>query len=406
MIGLTNQDSSFFEIETVVESEVLTEDILSFSITEEISQMATGNLQLVDNNDIYTKLLRPGVKFEMRWGYRRIDDPIAAVFAQLSNPTEVFGLMERRGLVGYVTNPSGSGDDKGNVTFNCSFIGAEVLTGGGQTVWGFPLTRGAVVLAVMVKMGIKLPLIMFGRMLEVLDANTALIQIESNYKFLLRLAREWNAIFTIGNSNGQLVGLFAEWNTPYTEAFGNIIGASLGTSALLEYKYGNANVKSYTWKNNAGQVAGGANVQIVVINGQVSIKQYVAATQSVVTYRIDSDKIFSEMKSRPSIGSQVKLLSDWMAINDFQTLIDKRYFYPVIDETAPQGYGYELSVKLLGNPLITAPMKVKFGKGFPSFSNQLNSNFWVRSATHTIDRSGYYLDLDVVDALSAFGRVA
>lgn len=417
MIGLTNNDSSFFKVDCPVSNSVLTEDVLSLTIAEELGNMVSGSIQLIDNNDIYTKMLYPGQKLKIRWGYKRIDDPLMALFARLSNPTEVTGLMEREGLTAYVQNPSGTGDDKGNVLFNCGFIGAEIASGGDQKVYGFPYTRGQIILEVMDRMNVLTPYVFFNRMFEVLDQSTAVMQIESNFKFLLRCAREWGAIFAMGQSNGEKIALFADWNSSATELFHNAVCKSLGTSALLEYKWGQANVKSYTWKNNAGQVAGGANVQIMMVNGQVVFKTFQAATQQVVTYKIDSDKIFREMKARPSLSSQYELLQNWLAVSvdayGFQNLLNNGYFRKVIETTAPQGYGYELSVKLMGNPLITSPMRVMFGKGFPSFCNQVSpltgqpvTNFWVRSATHTIDRSGYNLDLDIVDALSAFGFVS
>jgi len=177
---------------------------------------------------------------------------------------------------------------------------------------------------------------------------------------------------------------------------------AVGTSALFDYMYGNANVRSYTWKNNAGS-SSGDNAQISFVGGQVIIKQFVTKTQKITTYKLDSNKMLEMMKKSPNLKSQAEIYSAWMSMNDFQSLVDAKYFVPVTTETAPQGYGYELNIKVIGNPLITAPMQIIFGQGFPDFTTIGNVNFWCRRVTHRIDRSGYSIDMDVVDALTAAG---
>lgn len=409
MISLINQDTSFFEIEPTTISlsdRIIADDVISLSITEEIGQMVSGTLKLNNPDNYYSLLLRHGTPLKIRWGYK-LTDPFSIAMAKLANPLEATAVFsERQNLMAFITSPSGAASENGQITYNCNFMGAEQITGGTPFSWGFGWTRASIISAVLNSMGIfsqdqYVDFVKAGALTPI-SANTAIYQYESNYKFLLRLAREWRCVFATGNSNGKIIALFAEWSSPLMKVFSSAVTNSFGTSALLDYMKGNANVKSYSWRNNAGFTSG-SNAQISFVNGQVMIRQFVASTQKIVTYRLDSVKMQAMMKAAPDLKSQFQIYSAWMGMSDFQTLVKEEYFVPVMDENAPQGFGYELNVKMIGNPLLTAPMQIIFGKGFPDFTTMVNTNFWCRRVTHTIDRTGYSIDMDVVDALTATG---
>ena len=76
--------------------------------------------------------------------------------------------------------------------------------------------------------------------------------------------------------------------------------------------------------------------------------------------------------------------------------------------TAPQGLGYTMQAKILGNPLLSSPLKIIFGKGFPVWFTPKEAasnltNFYANKVTHTINNTGYKCDIEILDAFTLFG---
>ena len=68
MIGLTNNDSSFFEIDSddvALDGRIMSESIIKFSITEQRNAMTQGTLSFYDPDDFYSRILRTGVNIKL-----------------------------------------------------------------------------------------------------------------------------------------------------------------------------------------------------------------------------------------------------------------------------------------------------------------------------------------------------
>lgn len=406
---LQNQDSSFFEITSPnISSKIFTEDIISFSYTEEIHRYNTGSLQIYDPDHYYSKVLRYGAQLNISFGYRS-GDPVVGTDTFSKNTTQLFGASMRTGIKAYVQNPKGNAGSDGVVTFNCSFYGSESLMSKEYTVHK-GMTRSTLVTTLLTGMGVVVSNVNFNSGSELLSENKAIFQRETNYRLLLRLAREWRCIFRISqNSVGVLTAIFiSPQYLDLTNLSANLSGALGGDSVLLEYQNGSKNVIEYSWENHQGKSGAGDNVRIVMgANGKPSFIRYQAEGDTVKAYKLNTDRIKERLKNSEGFSDRFAKLKEWVSTSDFESV--KWAFDPVEIKTAPQGLGYSMNVKMLGNPLLSAPLKIFFGdKGFPVFftpktkAGRLN-NFYCNSVTHNIDRSGYKMDLKIADAYTATG---
>jgi hypothetical protein len=411
MIGLNNADSSFFNIfspDVPLDYNVLSDDIVNFSITEEIGKTMSGNLTLYDPNSVYSRLLRTGIRLWISWGYKDVDDNLRTLLAFNENPLEVSGVLARTNVFAYIMSPSGGGDDKGYTYYNCSFYGTEYSGTKIRKVYSVG-TKASIVSEVFGQMGVRLFEINFRRGNETINRDTQITQYGTNFKFLQKYAREWRCIFRIGqNSAGLLYGMFVDHDKFVLSQFQKIVsGSAFGNSIHLNYKFGVANVKSYTWKNHAGEGGSGDHVKLVMINGKTTFIRYIAERETVRAYIFRPEKITSELRRTNQAGG-LKSMNDYakwaLNVTDFQSLVGPdNYFVPYTESTAPQGLGYSVSLNLLGNPMITSPMEVKFGRGFPDNFNSKQFKMFLRKVTHSIDRNGYAIQADAMDTLTYTG---
>lgn len=410
MIGIDNADSSFFSIyspDVDLDYQVLSKDIVNFSITEEIGKTIAGNITLYDPNLMYSRLLRMGMKLWINWGYKSLDTNMRSVLALNENPLEMTGGLARENVTAYVMSPSGGGDEKGYSYFNCSFYGSEYSKKKWRQVYKVG-TKYSVVQQVFLRMGIALMDINFIRGSEPITPDTQILQWETDFKFLHRIAREWRCIFRVGQTSvGLMYGMFVDHDKFSLSQFqSKTSGAAFGNSIHLNWKWGVANVRSYTWKNHAGEGGGGDHVKLVFINGKTTFIRYIAETEKVRAYIFRPEKITAELKRRNNqsgITSMVDYMKWALDVKDFQILIDKGYFVPYEESTAPQGLGYSVSLNLLGNPMITSPMECKFGRGFPDQFAGYQFKMFLRKVTHSIDRNGYNIQADAMDTLTYTG---
>lgn len=422
MIGLENRDRSFFKISaqgsTNQPFSSVTNDIISFSVTEETGKMLTGSVSFYDPYYIYHDIFRMGKPIEIEWGYNR-----PASFFNINDPVDQLqGNFKRTGIKARIQSPSGGGTEGGVKTYNCNFIGREYRPGITNHTWKGP-TRWDVINSVMGLLNIAPTnrYIDFKRGKEGISANTYVMQWESDFNFLRRMSFEWGALLDIStDSKGNTIGMFADRDSKGYKAYCTLTTQAVRGS-YMTFNYMNlidqsstSLVRSFTWQQNGG--GGGDNVQISMVGGQVNIQRFNAATETTIVYKLDSDKMAREMKGKASISEQTALLADWLSTNNFEDLIynsktGKGYFVPTIETTAPQGLGFTINLKCLGNPMISPPCKAVFEsnidptKNFPSMFQNPKLSYWIRKVTHNMTTSGYECDVEIVDGFTASGGV-
>jgi len=407
MIGLENNDSSFFDIrfKDKTQIKVLTQDVISFQYNEEMNKISSGSVQLHDPKNIYSRILRQGRVLDIRFGYKRPDLSIESLFSKKENKNEISGVLERKGIKASIQSPSGS--LSGTIKYNMNFYASEFLDGRKNKVYRKG-TKKTVIEEVFDEMGIVETYIKFDRQIEQITPDTYVMQHESNFRFLMRIAMEWRALFRIStNSKGQKIAFFA--NPKYVDKLKfaeRAVGASSGNSLFVDYKDSLCNVIDATWQNHVGQSGQGDNVQIKMVNGKPVHTRFIAKGEKIQAWRLDAAKIDSELRKRGSFTSKAKLMKEWLNNNDFNKLVKEGFFYLVNEVSAPQGLGYSCNLKMLGNPMATTPLKIIFGKGFPDFFAHNDLTYYARKVTHTIDRKGYMCDLDIADTFTITGGIA
>ena len=407
--GLYNQDSSFFEITSSdINDRVISKDIISFSYTEEIQRFNTGTLSIHDPDHFYSKVLRVGANLDISFGYEKQSLSKNTALLVKQNPVQVFGGLSRTGIQAYIQNPSGVAGNNGVVRFNCNFYGKEYLNPK-QYRLHTGITKAALVTQLLQEIGCIDLFVNFSRGTELLDQNTQIIQRETNYKFLLKYAREWRVIFKVGyNSKGLMTGLFISPDLIGSPKIAPLMsGAIGGYSVLLEYGQGVGNVIEYTWKNHTGDGGSGDNTRIIYgADGRPTFIRYVTKGDTIKAYKLNQDRIRRHLEKIGDFSDRFIKMKEWLNAQDFEEV--KWAFDPIELSTAPQGLGYSMNAKLFGNPLLSAPVEILYGEGFPVFftpkSDALGlSKFYGKKITHIIDNTGYKCNLEVMDAFTAFG---
>jgi hypothetical protein len=417
-IPFLNFDSHFFKIETPDIKELdpfggdVSKYVTSFEVTEEIGRMMHGSISLLEtDHDLFGKVLGMGKKINVKWGYKNLDLSGQTAYTKMNNTREVFGKgIAQRYAKAIIKEPSGGGDQRGIKMYNCNFVSYDMF-GWKSKIFDAPgLTKMVVIQQVLLDMQITLSFIKFTRGKEMVYGDTAIRQDNSsNFRFLNQMATEWRCLFRIGyNQAGIAVALFCDYDDDNSikQFFTSTIGG-IGDSILLEYKFGKANVKSYSWSHSESANGTGDNVRMNLVNGQPQIIRTVATSETVTAYKLDVDKIkneFAAVASNPS--SVMKHASDLMQNQTMEELVAKKYFIPYTSSTAPQGIGFSINVDCIGNPLCTAPARIKFGEGFPGIlKNKKGLIFYVQSVTHKIDSSGYNMSLKILDSYTFTGGV-
>jgi hypothetical protein len=405
MAGLSNKDSSFFEIrspDVEIDEQVQTSDLISLSVNEQMGQLTQGTITLYDPNMIYARILRLGVRLRLAWGYKDMDADPKSLQASIQNLDEFSGAIERRGLEAFIEAPTGSGTDKGVITYNANFT-ALGLRGDDQVRVFDTGTYEDVIRAVLTELGVPTGNqdIRFALGKTQITTENAVRQEESNFAFLTRLAsREWRAFFAMNyDPKGQIHAIFVDPQILGLSPYQNAVMGTFGRSNLLDYKGLVNNVINYSWKNNAGRAGTGDSVQVLFVDGRPTFTRYNAETQTVTTWQLRPERIEAELERKGNdtgIQGQTAMLTDVLGAQSFEEV--QRFFEPIEQTTAPQGYGYEVKVRMFGNPMIMAGNLVKFGEGFPDVLGSAQTNWYIRNVAHTINQSGYFMDVDVVDA--------
>lgn len=385
-LELYNHDGTWFKVESSdVETDLVkTEDVISLSVIEEMAKMDSGTIQILDRNNVYSRILRPGVNLKISWGTR-----MGQIAAASRNPIEVM-----------INSPSGGGDGGGRITFNCSFMALK-SRGSEQVRWYETGTKADVISDAMTRCGVSIANqeINFTRGTEAITAGTKVCQNESDFRFLVKCADEWRAAFRIGrDKQGNQIACFVDYAALGTSTFVKRMTGE--TSSHLEYGYGavlsnQANVLSYTWQDHSMDAATGQGVRIYEADGKIQMMTYNVENETVTTWRLVPELIEAELKTA-DISGQTKLMADYLSVKTFDEI--KRFFVEDSTTTAPQGSGLTIDAKMMGDPNITAAMIATFGAGFPSRIGAKDRTWWIRKTTHNITRSGYFTDVSISDA--------
>lgn len=389
-LSLYNHDGTWFSVTStdVPVDTIISNDVISLNITEEMAKMDSGSIQLLDRNLIYSRLLRPGAKLKVSWGVRK-----GLSTALSRSPIEVM-----------INSPSGSGDENGRCIYNVSFM-ALGFRGDQGNRWYETGTKADVVADAMSRIGISTSNqeISFTRGSEAITSNTKVVQYESDFRFLVRCADEWRCAFRIGyNQKGKMIGCFVDYSKLKTSSFASSVGGS--SSVQLEYggsgfaPTGNANVLSYSWNDHSMDAAQGDGARIVIVDGVPQIYRTVVENETVKYYRLVPERIEAELKSVDTTSDRTTLMMNYLSAKTFDEV--KRFFVEDTTTTAPQGSGIEVNAKMMGDPSITASLVASFGSGFPDRIGAKDRTWWIRKASHDITSSGYFSTVDIADAYS------
>jgi hypothetical protein len=402
VIGLFNKDSSYFTLKGVSESiqqQDFARDVQSLTVTEEMYKTTTGSLTLLDPNDMYAYLLRVGLRIEVAWGYKRIGvDPRSFLNDTFTRD------IDRRGMQAVIQNPSGGGQQNGVKTFSANFLCLDWIGNFATTQYG-GMTRAAMVAQVLRGLGIAVMDVRFGGDATAIERGVPELQYETDFRFLVRKAMEWQALFRIGyDSGGTPCAVFIDQSLlPSSDVALRMVGGS----GIVELNYrdsANPNVIEYTWQNAEGENGAGDCVIPEFENGQVVFRRYTMENESVVTWQLDPSKVKAAMDGEPTFADQARLTGEIVAKKQLDQRTLERYFTRVETTTAPNGVGYSINAKIIGDPTATPPALVTLNKGFPPLlrvsSGIASKRFYLKKSQHSVSRDGYFCDLEVVDVFS------
>jgi hypothetical protein len=411
MIGLINNDSSFFEISSDdinLDNRIMSESIIKLSITEQRNAMTQGSISFLDPDNFYSRILRTGVNIKLDWGYR--DNLLRSdLINKIFNPNEIDGSLIRKGTKAFISSPSGSGGNDGKIIYNCNFTcysfkgleGKEVFSSG---------TKRDVINKIFDKIGISKTkrFIAFRNANDKLTTERIARQDEPDFQFLTKLAREWSAIFSVGFSpKGEKVAIFMDTDKIGENPIPLWVSNATGSTHALGYKGEINNVISYTWKSNESENGNGANVQMQFVDGQVVFKRFAAEQKQITTYKLRPDKINEVLKGEEGIVAQTRIFKDLFNAKNFEEI--KHFFDPYESSLAPQGFGYRISAQMLGNPLFMPPNQIIINNGFPDrlggSIKQIDptatvEKYYLDKISHNIDKAGYKMGVDIIDSYS------
>lgn len=410
-IGIINRDSTFFTLESPdisLTEQDLSKDIESISITERANAMPQGTITFNDPQHILSRILRLGARLKLSWGYKDFGQTLESLVPKDLNLDEITGPLIRRGLEVYISSPSGGGSQSGKITYNCNFTGLN-LRGPDNAKEYTSGKKSDVINQAFTDIGVS-PItrsIDFSRGSEPVTELRSVRQDETTFLFLVRLAKEWRALFHMTYlQDGTIGAIFIDPDKSESNLFAKWMFQSAGTSHLLGYKDAVSNVISYTWTNNQGESGVGDNVNIEIVNGEIVFRRFVVEDQLVTTYRLNKEKIKAVYSDEGmDQDKQAKITKELLSAKSFEEV--KHFFDPVESSTAPQGYGYRIKARMLGNPIFVPPSRIKINDGFPEQIGGTQTTWYLETVTHTINNAGYFMDIEVVDAfaLSPVGLV-
>jgi hypothetical protein len=419
----SDKDNSYFFITTPdpkVAGSVDSRDVLELTITEECEKMTEGSIRLRDQNDVYSKILRRNQKIIVNWGYKSPGMDISALPRDFGSAGAANLLLDsftpqidRRGLQAIIMNPSGEADDHGQKFYNATFLCHDQSGLDESKIW-LGMARGEIITKVIASLGVLPENTEIGFLdddKQVPDAGER--QDETAFRYLCRKSQEWHAIFRVAyDPAGTLCAVFLSADRLVNS---RIVRQISGGSLNLRYGTGNdGNVLSYNWQNNEGENGQGDNVRLELVNGQYVYQYITVKDEQVTVYQLSMDAVNDEFKKRHP-QEQAVYTQEIMDTTTFEKV--KYLFRPVLQATAPNGFGYVINARMFGSPFACPPAIVTFEAGFPSpflsapktyrgvqYAPRTNT-FYLRKNLHTLSAAGWFSDLEIVDGYLMFGAV-
>ena len=404
---LYNNGTQFFSITSMDMigqknvTKIISQDVISFSVTDELGKIPSGSLTIRDNEGMYSRIFRCGVKFEIVYGYRSFN---------IGNITQGINIGNARGnqrsLRCVVQTPSGSGDEGGQHIYSANFFGLALLDSPKRNVFDSG-TRRQVVTETLRDLDILDYTIDFKDAGTRLSIKNIIIQSEPPTGFLYRLAKEWNCIFFVcPKKDGTKFAFFldvAKVASPMVKA-GFASSFALDDTKDIYYNSGQlSNVRSFDWQQHIGESGQGDGVNIMYVEGKAIYTRYVAQSSGTVRlYRLDEEKVRKATNNGQNAETSMEILN----AKNFEQV--KKYFTPCDSKIAPQGMGYTVNCKMKGDPFMTVLMKIKFKGGFPapltqSIPEEAYTKFYIKKTVHSFSKGEYNTDVEIVDSYTLNG---
>jgi hypothetical protein len=244
-----------------------------------------------------------------------------------------------------------------------------------------------------------------------LNTKNPIRQRESSFNFLAKLGKDYRVFFHLSHKpDGKKIGIFIDTTKSQGVSVKKFIQSTIKVNEdekQLFYNSGQfSNVSSYTWQQHIGESGQGDMITTRLINGVTVFERRVMENGKVKLWRLNTDKIDSELGKQATEAQRTKLLNLAKDSTDFQQVIN--YFDPVNETTAPQGMGYTVNCSVHGDPLLTPFMKIIFKSGFPQPLTQSNQalaliKFIIKRITHSFSKAEYKCDLEIVDSYTLMG---
>jgi hypothetical protein len=386
---------------------MITPDVISFSITEELGKLVSGSLSLRDPSGIYAKFFRCGRKLEISFGYKSWNQNIAKLGINISS-----SRGRRQGIHCMVQTPSGAGDEGGQTIYNATFMGLELLKGIKYAVYESQ-TYADMISQLMqdIDIPVENQIIDFSLSKEKISIRKPITQRDTSLSFLHEKANNWNVLFRYGvKPDGTKMGLFVDsvkMKSLIVKGFFNSV-YGVDDEKDLYYNCGQlSNIKSFDWQQHIGESGQGDGVSITYVEGQPVFQRYVLESGTVKLYQLNKERVRRATANGANIQKDTEILS----ATDFQQVI--KYFDPVNSSTAPQGQGFTVNVKAHGDPFFIPLTKINFAGGFPppltqSILQEIEGalvHFYIKKVTHTFTKGEFGSDLEICDRYGANGSM-
>ena len=404
-----NNDQIFFSVKCKDFSDgknamtLINENLIELSIIEELGKMTSGIISLQDKNNIYSKIFRYGMEFELSWGYQKWNPALSG--------TDL-GSSYRKGLKCILQNPNGAGDNNGKIEYHIGFYSTEILAQ--KTVKVYETgTKTDVIRSLFHDLGIGEEgiYIIIDKEERTYKLSTEnFIRQDSNaFAFLRELAARWHCTMHLGHDrNGKKMGMFVQtkqYQNEYVKIFLSRQG-QLNVEKKLYYCNGDlSNVESYDWQNHIGDSGQGFFIKMDYVTGTYIFQRYQAETQKIITYKLNQPRVDEYVREH---AVQATALSEEIInAKNYDSRIGTKtveYFFDKLSETtAPDGMGFTVNCSMKGDPFIMPNLRIVFGDNFTSElmiekKFDMPIYFLVRKAVHTINGSGYKTDSEIVDS--------
>ena len=404
-----NNDQIFFSVKCKDFSDsrnalaLTNENLIELSITEELGKLTSGIISLQDKSNIYSKIFRYGMEFELSWGYQKWNPALSGAD---------IGSSYRKGLKAILQNPSGVGSTSGVIEYHIGFYSTEILAQ--KTVKVYDMgTKADVVRSLFRDLGISesnmfIKLDMEERTYK-LSTENFIRQDENAFAFLRELAKRWHCTMHTGNDrNGQKMGLFVQtkqYNNEYTNLFLTKQGITKNEKTLYYMNGDLSNVDNFDWQNHIGDSGQGFFIKMDYVNGTYIFQRYQAETQKIITYKLNQPRVDEYVREHAVQASA--LTEEIINAKNYDSRIGTKtvqYFFDKLTETtAPDGMGFTVNCERKGDPFMIPNLRIIFGDNFPSelmINKKFNVPiyFLVRKSIHTINANGYRTNSEIVDS--------